>query len=200
VLTAVVLAVIVGRQWGKGWNTADLQASTSDLLQGPANPEVLRASPGQGNSEYIDSGIQNPGSTDLLAAPRTPQTADGTALPASSRSDPAGSSAATPTPVVVAGKVPRVIGINYFIIQSYPSESDAREVVELLARNGVATTIERNLAGYPKWHIVVSAQGFTSMRAPEAEALRKRIDQISADQARSDRRWKPLTPQGYRWR
>ena len=196
----VALAVVIGNRLGGGWGTADLNASTAELLNGPANPAVLNAKPGQGRSAPVYNDPVGLGATEtrspLSEIPRTPQTADGrTAQPASAKSP-----GVNPTPPTTAGRVPRVVGINYFIVQSYPEEADARAVVELLAQAGVPTTIERGLVGYPKWNIVVTSQGFTSLRAPEAETLRKRIDQMSADQGRADKKWKTLTPQGYRWR
>lgn len=199
-LATVSVAVIIGRSWGRG-APADAQQSTVDLLAGPARPGVLQATPGQGKLDFIDADPAG-----LSAAPRTPQTAEG-GIASRAGTEARQASEITPgpntggsAPAVATGPAARVVGINYFIVQSYPDERDARAVVDLLARNGVATTIERNLPGYPRWYIVVTNQGFTSLRAPEAEALRRKIDQISADQARTDRRWKPLTPQGYRWR
>lgn len=104
------------------------------------------------------------------------------------------------TPIAPPTKADRIVNLNYIIVQSYPDAKDAQEVVALLAAKGVPTTIERNLAGYPKWHIVVTTEGFPKISSPEFNALRKRIDQVSADQARKDKKWKPLTPMGYRWR
>lgn len=199
-LATLSVAVIIGKSWGGG-RQADAQQSTVDLLAGPPRPGVLQATPGQGKLDFIDADPAG-----LAAAPRTPQTAEG-GIASRAGTDARQASEVTPGPsaggtsaAVATGPASRVVGINYFIVQSYPDERDARAVVDLLARHGVATSIERNLPGYPRWYIVVTNQGFTSLRAPEAEALRRKIDQISADQARTDRRWKPLTPQGYRWR
>lgn len=199
-VATVSVAVIIGKSWGSG-GQVDAQKSTVDLLAGPPRPGVLQATPGQGRLDFIDADPAG-----LAAAPRTPQTAEG-GIASRSGADARQASDVTPGPsaggtaaAVATGPASRVVGINYFIVQSYPDERDARAVVDLLARHGVATSIERNLPGYPRWYIVVTNQGFTSLRAPEAEALRRKIDQISADQARTDRRWKPLTPQGYRWR
>lgn len=218
-LVSVVVAVLIGRSWGQGWPGLS-QPATSDLLAGPPRPEVLQPTVRQGRLDFIDNDPAGMGSVGM--PPRTPQTAEGgmarrtdaaggvtDARPASDIASPppagstsaqavSGGQARTAAPSAVPAG--RVVGINYFIVQSYPDERDARAVVDLLARHGIATTIERNLQGYPRWYIVVTTQGFTSLRSPEAEALRRRIDQISADQARVDRRWKPLTPQGYRWR
>ncbi|MFN4242967.1 MAG: hypothetical protein ACK4PI_06990 [Tepidisphaerales bacterium] len=215
-MVGVAVAVLIGRSWGQGWPGMS-QPGTADLLSGPARPGVLQPAAQQGKLDFIDN--DPAGMSAVGTPPRTPQTAEGgmatrggpaaepragvDARPASDVAPPA-RGGPTPQPgaaaTLPATATGRVVGINYFIVQSYPDERDARAVVDLLARHGISTTIERNLPGYPRWHIVVTTQGFTSLRSPEAEALRRRIDQISADQARVDRRWKPLTPQGYRWR
>lgn len=187
ILIVVVVAVVVGRRMGEH-NAAGLQ-TTEQLRAGAANPDVLRAQPGQsgGNGLIVeDTGSTNvppSGSKTLINGNDAP------VLPGTS------------VPNAVPGKVSRVVGLNYVVCQSYDAseENDAKAVVQVLASKGIGATIERRLSGFGSRLVVVSADGYPP-KSPEFDSLRRKIDQASVEQARVDKKWRALTPMGYRWK
>lgn len=192
--TLVVLigvAVMVGRSWtGRGSVTAGSE-TTAALLSGPADPGVLDARPGQRGSNADDASPAAGGSGGAAVPP--------TGLPPR---PPQNTSGSPDQPTAQAGRESRVVGMNYIIVQSYDTTEagEAKAVVDLLSSKGVAATVESNLTGFGKRLVVVSIEGFARVNSPEYQKLRRQIDQISADQAQRDRRFRRFEPTGYRWR
>lgn len=192
--TLVVLigvAVMVGRSWTGRGSVATGSETTTALLSGPADPGVLDARPGQRGSNAEDAAASPPGAGGSTA----PQTG----IPPR---PPQNTSAAPDQPAAQGGRESRVVGMNYIIVQSYDASeaAEARAVVDLLASKGVPATVESNLTGFGKRLVVVSGEGFARVNSPEYQKLRRQIDQISADQAQRDRRFRRFEPTGYRWR
>lgn len=68
-------------------------------------------------------------------------------------------------PIPVPTDVKRVVGMHYVVLQSFPSDYDAKELVKYLAQNGVAATSERPLPGYaPRWSSVITVRGFDHVK------------------------------------
>lgn len=198
VVAIVITAVLVGKHFGSSSATPGNE-STEQLQAGPANPGVLQPTPGHTGSNGLL--LENESPTPVP----TPSTPTGTNTPPTA--PPANRPTATPqtggstSPVTPPARVSRVIGHNYVIVQSWdPSEeADARAVIALLAQRGIATTIERNVQGFGRRLVVISAEGWPP-RSRELTDLSRRVDQISADAARADRKWRALTPMQYRWK
>lgn len=93
----------------------------------------------------------------------------------------------------------RQAGLNYVVIQSYPSQQMADEVVQLLARNGVSATVERGLKGWSRsWYMVVGTRGFARISAAEYKAYITQLKTIS-DKNLHQRSFKAFMPQAYKW-
>ena len=77
-------------------------------------------------------------------------------------------------PIAVPTDVKRVVGMHYVVLQSFPSDYDAKDLVKYLAQNGVAATAERPLPGYSaKWTSVITVRGFDHVRDnPALEAYK----------------------------
>jgi hypothetical protein len=175
VVTTFGLAVIVGKEWGTHARTVQ---TTADLQKGPAHPEVLDIGPGSAS----------PGRTPGNTPPLEPVSPNPTPQPPS---DP---------PVNPAtGKVTRTIGLTYVIAQSYPTEAEAKTVVEYLASRGIGATAERLPAWNKNGWTVISADGYPKTAKAELEALRRKFDQASVEEAQKDRKWKILQPTNFRW-
>jgi hypothetical protein len=88
-------------------------------------------------------------------------------------------------PEVPVADGPRVIGLNYLIIQSYPNEATAIEVRDFLRRNGVACTVEkvpRNIVFNPdaNYRAVITLRGFghEQLHSSEYEAFKRQLDKL----------------------
>lgn len=221
----LVIAVMVGRRLGE--RSAVLVDSTEIVRQGEATPDVLRARGGQSgsNGPLDDGGVGGggggagggltpgdrmlSGGTAPTAIPPSGLAGRGETIPNTVRpGQTGGAGSGSPSRVLPpagsganGGKVSRVVGLNYLIVQSYDAseEADARAVVALLGSKGVAATIEQRLPGFGNRLVVVSADGYPP-RATEFEALRKRVEQVSSEAARTERKWRAFEPIGYRWR
>jgi hypothetical protein len=96
----------------------------------------------------------------------------------------------------------RVIGLNYVVVQIYPEEKTALEAKDLLAKNGIASTIEKGLAGYAanNWYCVVGLTGFDRIRNnPKYEEYERSIRSLS-ERITKDQKFKRFDPQAYRWK
>ncbi|HET6246606.1 MAG TPA: hypothetical protein VFE47_02820 [Tepidisphaeraceae bacterium] len=88
------------------------------------------------------------------------------------------------TPQTQATVGPRIIGLNYVLIQNYPNKESAAEARDFLVQNGIDCTIEKVPSGYlndPTWVSVISTRGFTreELHAAEYTAFRKKIEKAS---------------------
>jgi hypothetical protein len=218
IVVILVLAIMVGNEWSKGGRTlANERADTAEgLMSRPARPEVLLARGGQGQRGEVDAqpaGLMagnrvavDPGATATnpnSARPLpggVPVNPGNTTPPALQQplADPPlpGGNSANPT----ADRP--IVGLNYLVIQSYDvsEEAIAKNALDVLAAGGVAATLERRVPTFGTRLVIVSKQGFDRVSSREYETLRRRIDQISADQQRKDRRWRAFAPIAFKWR
>lgn len=190
VVVAIVLAVMVGKRMGDRPAVSQTGVTSQEIQSQPARPEVLNARPDQrGNSEPA-------GAEPTAANQPTPSNP-----PSNSRTVPLNPSA-TRSP---GEPFKRTANLNYVILQSYDSteEDEAREVMAYLETQGVPTTLEKKVPGFGNRLVLVSVEGFPP-KSPELSQLIKKIDRVSAEQAReanrTNKKWRLLNPLGYRWR
>jgi len=106
------------------------------------------------------------------------------------------------TPGVDQG-LPRVVGDNYVIIQTYPPQEAqaAKEACDFFNRNGISCTLEKNLAAYttdPNWLCLVGTSGFPRIHSDEFRAYTQNISRIAASFKTSH--FNRPDPQPYKWR
>jgi hypothetical protein len=203
VVVVIALAIILGQQLGgQTQRFTNAEPSTLQLQSGPANPAV--ANPRTQNQLRNEipglpagspSGAESTAELTAALQPTPGQSiADATAGAAA---NPAASPAAN-TPPAPAG--PREVNLNYVIFQSYPDEASAKEVVDLLTKNGLPATIERRLRGYTaNWYTVVGTQGFVRLRGPEYDAYLTKIRTVNDQLKKEKKNFKVFTPLPYKW-
>jgi hypothetical protein len=89
-----------------------------------------------------------------------------------------------PAPDVTQVDGPRVIGLNYLLIQSYPNQAGAEEAHDFLVSNGVACTVEKVPPGFycpdPSWMAVITSRGFDreQLHTPEYEDFKHQLEKL----------------------
>jgi hypothetical protein len=76
---------------------------------------------------------------------------------------------------------PRIIGLNYVLIQVYPTQASAAEARDFLIKNGISCTVEKAPPGFaldPSWMGVITTRGFDKeqLHTPEYEAFRRQVE------------------------
>lgn len=192
IIVVVGLAYIIGRHGG-GVQSANAGVSTEAIRNGPIHKDVLNVSG--------PVGITNPNSSNPT------NEAEGYTAPPAKPTVPANASHLTPadTPKPAAqtttanGKVQRIIGMQYVVIQSYPDDADATEAVTLLKQSGIDATVE-TIASYSKWPCVVGTTGFDRIRNnPQYDKYVDQIDQVSQKFAGRSK-FKRFQPAAIRWK
>jgi hypothetical protein len=90
-------------------------------------------------------------------------------------------------------------GLNYIVVQSYPTKEMADEIVNLLKRNSISATVERGLKGWgPQWYCVVGTKGFARISSQEFRDGVAQIKAISSANL-SRRSFKAFEPLAYKW-
>jgi len=193
VIVIVGLAYIIGRH-GSGPQSASASVSTEQIKSGPVRTDVLNI------SQSGAVGISNP------IASNTGADAEGYDAP-TPKTTHAGTTTSTPhgpvpTPASQAttdGKIQRIIGMQYVIIQSYPDDADASKAVALLKQNGIEATVEV-LPWFSKWPSVVGVTGFDRIKSnTQYDRYIASIEQLSAKFA-GQSKFKRFTPQPIRWK
>jgi hypothetical protein len=87
--------------------------------------------------------------------------------------------------------------MNYLIVQSYPSEKDAQDVVNLLRQAGIGCTVERNHPFAPKWFVVAGTAGFAKTSTADYRDYLAKLKQVS-DKIPS--KFRKFEPHPYLWR
>ncbi len=174
-LVVVGLAYLVGSRLRSGPTAAGASPAIEELQKQASQPQVMDVPRGGGDAPATDAAI-----------PTVESVGD--------------SAPAQPPPTTVVQGAQRQNNLNYVVVQSYPDPADAREARDLLAKNGVDSTIEVGLRGlHPDWHTVVGADGFTSISAPEYKAYIERVQRISDRNYSQKRSFKAFQPMGYKW-
>lgn len=172
IVLAVALSYVLGRKAGThpavlaaetptDMHTGDVKPSALDIPRRPSLPAAAATPLPPRRSIMFDS---NPGEHES-----TPQANSVHGL------------RPVPPPAVSDGK--RIIGLNYYIIQTYPNETSAIEARDFLLKNGVGCTAERVPHGFgaePTWFAVITSRGFDreQLHTPDCDNLRKQIDRI----------------------
>ncbi len=190
IMVIVGLAYIIGRHGG-GVQSANAGVSTGAIRNGPIHKEVLNVSG--------PVGITNPNATNEAEGYTAPQPKAAAGSANASHLTPAD----TPKPAAPAananGKVQRVIGMQYVVIQSYPDDADATEAVSLLKQSGIDATVE-TIASYSKWPCVVGTTAFDHIRNnAQYDKYVDQIDQVSQKFAGRSK-FKRFQPAAIRWK
>lgn len=181
VVVFVGLAYIVGTHISRGPTMASAGPRTVDIRNGPAQPAVLMVGNNSGpTTPPIDQNITTPAKTEVIDPP--PQQT---------------------LPVPAAG---REIGLNYVVVQSYPTQEKemAFEASDFLNHNGLLTTVETGVTGYPNLFVVVGLQGFAKPRSDPAYAayenkIRALSDKFAKDKSTGNGRFKRFNPLASKW-
>jgi hypothetical protein len=180
IVIGFLLAIFATRGGGDRPKLSD--HTTDELRAAPANPQVMEVKRGEAGLTPLP-----PRNGTRTNAPN-PNTIIQTPAPAEN-------SASVPTKF--DGK--RTVGLNYVIIQSYPEMKWAEEARDILAKNGIQTTIEKGLRGLnPSYFTVVGTDGFARIHSSDFESYVKKVNQIS-DTFAKKKSFKAFTPFGYKW-
>lgn len=97
--------------------------------------------------------------------------------------------------------MPRTIGVNYVIAQSYPNQQQATDAHDFLAKSGIPCTVEKGPQGWanPNWYSVVTLRGFEHIHTPECEAFRHQIEKLG-DKFAGNGKFKRFDPFLYSWK
>jgi hypothetical protein len=203
VLVVVVLAYVVGVKMSGGPAPAVAGASTAQLREGPARPDVLNVKPAAGGAAApAANGIS--GAQGTTTAQGGQQQGNSATAPPRPLEPAPGTTGGAASGAVASEESTgqRIIGRNYVVVQIYPDEKSANEARDLLAGNGIACTIEQGLAGYAakSWYCVVGLTGFDRIRDnPDFARYEKSIRDLSLKFA-GNSKFKKFDPQAYRWK
>jgi hypothetical protein len=105
-------------------------------------------------------------------------------------------------PGAVESGLPRQIGLNYVIVQSYGDVKTAKEAQQALLDAGIECTVERGPKDWtanPDWYSVVGVRGFTRTESSaEYREYVKSIENAGKKFVRS--KYKRFDPKGYQWK
>jgi hypothetical protein len=184
--TTVAAAYMAGRRTDLFQKPLLGSISTRELREQPPQPAVVEVGNRDGYRNAFDereTAVPNPNV-------KPPE-----------RQKPAAPPDGTVAPQTPAGRK-RTPDLNYVIIQGYPEEAMAKAAQALLAQNGIETTIERKLPGWPTptpWFSVVGVHGFSRIsNSPDLDAYMDKIRKISAQHHRN-RSFKAFDPKAYKW-
>lgn len=147
-------------------HTKVIQAKALDVPRRPAKPSATPAF------------YPPPVADDQPREPRESHARDRENAP--SANDVNGISPVTPNETAVADG-PRVIGLNYVLVGTYPTMAGATEARDFLVKNGIRCTIEKAPPGFsvdPSWLGVISTRGFERVHTPECEAFKRQIEKV----------------------
>lgn len=184
-VVVMLLAFIIGSALTRGPKTAGASISIEELQAGPALPEVLKVDDKTPRRDAAAPENTAPRPRPATAAQNSPQPVN-----------PAPSSG---NPQVIGAK--RIVGMQYILVQSYPDEEDAQKASDLLTKNGVHCTVEKNIPGWgSSWYCVVSTTGFERIKSnPQYDQFLKAIRDIGA-QSGSSSKFKRFDPRPIGWR
>jgi hypothetical protein len=142
-----------------------------------------------------DPGVLNLDHTESPGVTARPAGSDASNSPAPQAQPHA--AAASSDAAVATGPVKRTIGLDYLVVQSYPTQKSAQDAADMLTENGVPCTVEHGLRWAPNWYSVVTVAGYPP-HSDEGDTLVESIRKAAADQAKLGHRWR-FEPQGYQW-
>jgi hypothetical protein len=169
----------IGQRMGRSPSPL-LSLSSEELRAGPARPGVLEV-----NQAATAAAVES-------SAPPVRAASAGRAL-----AEPA----APATHTVLDTK--RSFGLNYVVVQSYLKPEDAQEARDLLIKNDIFCTVEKNLPHYGSkgWYSVVGLTGFDRIRGVrEYQTYIASIKKVGGDYDAKHKGFKNFDPQPYKWR
>jgi hypothetical protein len=186
---AIGAAYIIGRHLNRGPQTAG--ASTQQLA---TVPQYLRQAPQAGVTDVTRQRLVR--STTNTEAPqaRRPQ-------PEPQTSTPARPAVTSLIPASAVTTLPRVIGLNYAIIQTYPEGEmqAAQAACDFLNKNGIPCTLEKtDYVRNPNWVCLVGTAGFTKISSGDYLTY---VDHILALAEKfPTSRFNKFNPKPFKWR
>jgi len=194
---ALGLAVLIGKGLSRGPQTAIANTSTQALRQSPPTPGVLnvpRRSEVNGANDVVEG-----------SGPRPTVASTGTRNPQQVQAPPQTFSEPRPPSTFFTDDPHRQNGLNYLIIQSYPTREAAEKASEFLTKHGVTCTIEKHL---PNWKLpwpdgcsVVGIRGFAKVtNNPSLDAYKKSIMDVSAKFTSNRGGFGAFAPTPYLWK
>ncbi len=183
VCLVVVMAFTFGNRIGRS-PTPLFSRTTDEIRTGPANPNVLDI----------------PRTGTVQTTYRSNSTGDASPAAHINRATNSFTEPLQPATHMVVD-TQRTFGLNYVVIQSYKDPKYAEDAKNLLVKNDIFCTVEKDLpfAG-PGWYTVVGLTGFD--RIKNVREYRSYVDAISAvgRQIPKNSRLKEFNPQPYKWR
>jgi hypothetical protein len=183
-------AYVIGRHLNHGPQSA--LASTQPPAQAP---QYLRQAPQAGVTDVTRQRLVRPAVNTGMAQARRPQP-EQTSTPAQAR--PA---VASLVPASATTSLPRMIGLNYAIIQTYPdSEREAAEAAcAFLNKNGIPCTLEKtDYVKNPNWVCLVGTAGFTKISSGDYVTYVDHI--IALAEKFPTARFYRFNPKAFKWR
>jgi len=104
-----------------------------------------------------------------------------------------------PTNMVVQDQN-RTVGLNYVIVQSYPTAEEAKAACDALIKNDILCTVEKAPKGWPAgWYSVIGITGFDRISSsPKYERYIASIKAVGKQFAGSQK-FKKFEPMAYKW-
>lgn len=192
VLVAVGLAYLVGQKMSRGPSLAMGGQTSEQLRAGPKNPGVMDV--GQRNAAANSTSQQR--EPEMGITSRGPENNPDNVEP------PAGTNANANNPNAPTQSGPRVLNLNYVVVQSYPDQKSAEEARDALVKAGIACTIEHDLklrGLNESWYTVIGTQGFQRASGKDYEAYVAKIVDVSEKFAQRKRSFKAFQPLAYKW-
>ncbi len=179
---------------------------------GAASVQMAKAAPVEQNDDPLSQPVQpkaldvrrstpaaTPTPTPRPSAALTQQQSTSAVLARDHESAPMANSvrglATIPKPPPADG--PRIIGLNYWLVQTYPTQEGAVEARDFLLKNGVSCTVEKAPPGFaiePTWYAVISTKGFEHIHTPECDAVKHQIEKVG-DKFAGSGKFKRFAPQ-----
>lgn len=162
VCVLIGLAYIAGRHLGHGPRVASANESPDiqQLLQQPPRPDVTNIQRNRPSHSQLSGPTDQPRHS--LEAPKS-------TVPAQSR--PQVQQPRSLVPLGVEDRLPRTIGLNYVIVQTYPPEEKAaaEQARDYLTRSGIPCTLEsaKDFTRNSQWICLMGTAGFAHISAPE---------------------------------
>ena len=186
----VAVAYVAGRHLGGGPRIASAESShVQDLMRQAPQHGVTDVPVHSHARPIVESAIQD--------VPRhTTQSGNAAKQPGAATANTAAPSGDADT------ALPRAVGLNYVIIQSYPpqEQATAQKAMEFLNQNGIACTLESVKDFNPRagWICLVGKTGFSRIHGPECESYLRRIEDLGAKFPSS--KFDRFDPHTYKWK
>jgi hypothetical protein len=198
VLIALGLCILIGKSLSRGPAPALASTSTAQLRRNAPTAGVMRVQRRQPAQDQVNEMIE------VAGAGARPVNAVSTGTqhpPQHSFNEP------RPPTTFFTDDPHRINGLNYAIIQSYPSKEKemADQAAAFLTSNGIPCTVEKDVPGWrTPWKescVLVGIRGFDKVRNNAAlEAYKKQIVQASAKFTNGRSGFKSFDPTMYQWK